>query len=241
MARYDNEGPRRDTPQERPNKERETSEHGGGMTSRQPGHGPACGTLVPRREWFPKYGPADGKRVTRYRHDGYGHEPEPERGRRKLTDGCGVGAVPRSPLPEGARSLTVFQPERIMYSHPGWTAPAPGIIRLQEALTAAGVRWWEDRKRDVTVAADLSADRAAELCGQHAVPSFMHIAFGDGNDSFHAQHLRADRNGRMRKVREKRILGINPEEVLEKAESELGMKIPPMPEENRPEDGSVEM
>ena len=175
MARYDNEGPRRDTPQERPNKERETSEHGGGMTSRQPGHGPACGTLVPRREWFPKYGPADGKRVTRYRHDGYGHEPEPERGRRKLTDGCGVGAVPRSPLPEGARSLTVFQPERIMYSHPGWTAPAPGIIRLQEALTAAGVRWWEDRKRDVTVAADLSADRAAELCGQHAVPSFIPV------------------------------------------------------------------
>lgn len=235
MARYDNEGPKRQpppAPEDPGRRDRRAQKESQSTSDSTSGHVPVYGKPGPRRERFPRYNPAEGKSVTRYRHQGYGHDKEGAPRRRKLTSGNGIGAVPRSPLPDGMLSVTLFQPEAVMDDLPGWTSPSRGLPFLRDALTGRGIPWWEDSGRDITAAGGLHLEEVRSLCEEHGIPSFAHIAVGEGMDSFHAVYAkRDDRGRRWKRVREYRIIGISPSEVLEKAGSVLGMKIPKIPDE----------
>ena len=234
MARYDNEkppyipNPQADPapapkPEEKQEEKNESSFGGGG------GYGGGSITVVPRREWLPKYHFNGGeKQPPHYRHEDYGHEKEQPKKPKKLGGSYGIGAIPRSPLPKGVTSITVFQPEILMSANNGWDKPAMGVRFIQDAMIERGIPWWEDKKKDVTAAANLSVEDATNMCLSNNVPSFIHISFGEAWDSFHTIHYVKDRIG-MKKKKEHRITGINPAEVLDKVQSTLGMTVPKIP------------
>lgn len=230
MARYDNERPPyipkpKETPapapepKEKQNEKNKSSFDGGG----------GYGTVVPRREWLPKYHFNGGeKTLLYYRHEDYGHEKEQPKKPKKLGGNYGIGAIPRSTLPEGVTSITVFQPEILMPANHGWVKPAMGVRFVQDEMITRNIPWWEDKKKEVTAAANLSVEDATSMCLDNNVPSFIHISFGEARDSFHIIHYTKDRTG-MKKKKERRIIGINPAEVLDKVQSTLGMTIPKIP------------
>jgi hypothetical protein len=186
--------------------------------------------MVPRREWLPKYGPGDGKPVTRYHYSGYGSGKPGAKRMGKLGSSYGLGAESRSPLPPGVTSVTLFHPEGMMADGRGWVPPPPGVRDMQEHFIGKGIPWWEDRERDVTCAANLSREEAEALCLEYRVPSFLRITFGEGWDSFHVLQMKEER-GKMKRRREFRVSGVNPQEVLEVAERTVGLKIPKIPED----------
>ena len=225
MARYDNERPPYLTPTPKTEKkqdEKNESPSGGGR-----GYGGGSTTAAPRREWLPKYHGGE-KAPPYYRHEDYGHEKEQPKKPKKLGGSYGIGAIPRSTLPEGVTTITVFQPEILMSANNGWVIPATGVRFVQDEMITRNIPWWEDKKKEVTAAANLSVEDATSLCLGNNVPSFIHISFGEARDSFHTIHYRKDRTG-MKKKREHRVTGINPAEVLDKVQSTLGMTIPKIP------------
>lgn len=222
MARYDNEEPRILPEPQVPEPDRES-----GGSRREPLHsgGFGGGAVAARREHFPKYQFEGGvKPPPQYRHDNYGHEKEGAKVRKKLGKDFGIGAIPRSPLPDGIQSLTIFQPEILMKTS-AWENPSPGVRRIQDTLSEMTISWWEDKNQNVTIAANLSFDDACRLCLEEGVPSFVAIIFPEERDSFRTVYMVSERGG-MKKKREHRVTGITPSEVLEKAESTLGFKVP---------------
>ena len=189
-------------------------------------------TVVPRKEWFPKRRSNGGEKPPpSYRHEDYGHEKQPPWKPNKLGEDYGIGAISRSPLPPGITSITVFQPEILMHASQGWVKPAMGVRFVQDEMIARNILWWNDKKKDVTAAANISVEDATNMCLNNNVPSFIHISFGEAWDSFHTIHYVNGRTG-MRKKREHRITGINPAEVLDKVQSTLGIIIPEIPGNN---------
>ena len=118
-----------------------------------------------------------------------------------------------------------------MHASQGWVKPAMGVRFVQDEMIARNILWWNDKKKDVTAAANISVEDATNMCLNNNVPSFIHISFGEAWDSFHTIHYVNGRTG-MRKKREHRITGINPAEVLDKVQSTLGIIIPEIPGNN---------
>lgn len=225
MARYDNERPPYiPEPKEdpaaaaKPEEKQDEKNFGVGAT-----------TAAPRRDRFPKYHFNGGEKAPpHYRHEYYGHEKEQPKKPKKLGGNYGIGAIPRSTLPEWVTTITVFQPEILMSAKNGWVKPAMGVRFVQDEMITRNIPWWEDKMKEVTAAANLSVEDATSLCLSNNVPSFIHISFGEAWDSFHTIHYRKDRTG-MKKKKEHRVTGINPAEVLDKVQSTLGMTIPKIP------------
>ena len=194
------------------------------------GGGGGCegGPVVPRRERFPRsFGPAE-KAPVRYRHEDFGNEKPGPKQRKKLGSGYGIGAVPRSPLPEGVDSVTVFCPELLSGGREADVRLLAAIGRLKDGMAAGGIKWWEDRRTDVSCAANLSREQAEELCLSSGVDSFLRFDFGPERDSFRSARYSLGREG-FREGRVHRVGGVNPTEILEKAEATAGVSIPKIP------------
>lgn len=235
MARYDNE-PRPYAPDPKPERNESPESRsedrprrgggGSGSANRKDGGG----TLVPRREWFHyhSYGPAE-QAPKRYRHEDFGSEKPAPKGRKKLGSGGGIGAVPRSPLPPGMDSITVFCPELLTIGRQADARTLARLSRVVDAFIADGVKWWEDKDRDVPVAANLSREDAERICTDVGLGAFLRMEFGTERDSFRSAMYTLGREG-FREGRVHRVLCINPPEILEVAERTVGVRIPKIPE-----------
>lgn len=77
-----------------------------------------------------------------------------------------------------------------------------------------------------TSIADISRERAEELCRENGLKSFLFIEIGSERDWFHSVHMTCGRGGCFRKLREYRLAGLEKDNIYERIESHLLMKFP---------------
>ena len=228
MARYENEPwthPSQPLP-ERKSEEIRSGETGEeGQKRRCEGFGR---TIVKRseRDYNRPLGPAAPPPV-RYRHSDFGHEKEGTTPTKKLGSDNGIGAIPRSRLPEDVRSITVFVPELVTGSKMADVRTQAALQKARDLLAGKGVRCGTDPKSDALTALDLDEKESLDAALESGTDSLLRIDINACRDGFSLAWYRQGRDG-FRKGRVHHVSGIPPTEIMDKIERTAGIRIPPV-------------
>lgn len=226
MARYENESwphPSQPLPEKKPETIRSGETGEGGQKRSCEDFG---GTLVKRRErdYNRPLGPAAPPPV-RYRHSDFGHEKEGTTPTKKLGSDNGIGAIPRSRLPEDVRSITVFVPELVTGSKMTDVKTQVALQKARDLLAGKGVRCGTDPKSDALTALDLDEKESLDAALESGAGSLLRIDINACRDGFSLAWYRQGRDG-FRKGRVHRVRGVHPPEIMDKIENTAGIRIP---------------
>lgn len=183
-------------------------------------------TIVKRheRDYNRPIGPATPPPV-RYRHSDFGHEKEGTTPTKKLGSSNGIGAIPRSRLPEGIGSITVFVPELITGSKMADVRTQAALLKALDLLAGKAVRCGIDPKSDALTALDLDEKESLDAALKSGANSLLRIDINACRDGFNLAWYRQGRDG-FRKERVHHVRGVHPPEIMEKIESTAGIRIP---------------
>lgn len=232
MARYENEK----WPKPDPTKEEDTrvfddeSPVGSGGEGSGGGGGAGSGnyTVVPRPERKPRPGKTpiiERRKFHHHRHGTGGQETDVERDKVK-TDNMGFGCVPKPKVSESAKTIVIMEPEPLMRGKDPFFQVSFGMYALQKQLRDEGLKYASDAKTGVTSFINIDREKAEGLCREHSLKSMLFIEIGENRDWFHSIHLSCSKYGKIRKIREYRLVGLEKENVFERIESQLLMKFP---------------
>ena len=231
MARYENERWPRPDPQGDLNTrvpDDDSPAGAGGHGAGGGGRSGSGGTVVPRPERHsrPMGTPVPERRKFHHHtHGTGGGETDAGRGRTK-TDNRGFGCVPKPKVPDTTRTLVIMEPEPLMSGKDPYFQPSYGRFALQKQLREEGIGYVDDAQSCTTSIADISRERAEELCRENGLKSFLFIEIGSGRDWFHSVHMTCSRSGRFRRLREYRLSGLEKDNIYERIESHLLMRFP---------------
>ena len=226
MARYENEPW---THPSQPLPERKSEEIRSGETGeecRKQRREDFGGTIVKRRErdYNRPLGPTAPPPV-RYRHSDFGHEKEGTTPTKKLGNGNGIGAIPRSRFPENVRSITVFVPELVTGSKMADVRTQVALQKARDLLARKGVRCGTDPKSDALTALDLDEKESLYAALESGAGSLLRIDINACRDGFSLAWYRRGRDG-FRKERVHHVSGVHPPEIMDKIENTAGIRIP---------------
>ena len=136
-----------------------------------------------------------------------------------------MGAIPKTGTPQNVKSLVLLEPEALMQGRDASEQMSYGRFALQDELSIDGIKWCVDERTGVTAVLNLDVDKAKDLCREHGLRSVLTIKVGDTGDCFHSIYWKCHK-GVLKKVREYRVLDVEPTELFERVSAQLLIRIP---------------